>query len=75
MNHDAGTRAALEDFMAEEGFSADTRLYRATLPEFLSDSEEEGVFLVVQAQVPVLVPVLGPWSSLRTSRLLPRSPR
>lgn len=46
MNQDDATRATLDDFMADAGFSNETRLYRSTLPEFLDQSGEEGVRLI-----------------------------
>ena len=42
--HKADTKAALEGLMQEYGFTAESRFYRATLPEFLSTTDEPGVY-------------------------------
>ncbi len=44
--HESDTKVALEGLMQENGFTAGSRFYRATLPEFLSPTDQPGVFQI-----------------------------
>ena len=41
-SHDSKTREALDALLRSNGFTADTRFYRCTLPDFLSPGSEAG---------------------------------
>ena len=43
-NHDPEIAAALDELMEENRFTGETRFYRATLPNFLSSTDESGIF-------------------------------
>ena len=40
------TRTVLEDLLRSNGFTGETRLYRQTLSEYLTDTDEPGVYRV-----------------------------
>jgi hypothetical protein len=44
--HDASTVAKLDELMQTAGFSGETLLYRQSLPEFLQETGEEGVYAI-----------------------------
>ena len=44
--HEPDTKVALEGLMQENGFTAKSRFYRATLPEFLSQTDQPGVYQI-----------------------------
>ena len=44
--HDAKVRAVLDEVMQSNGYSGESRFYRSTLPEFITATEDPGLYAI-----------------------------